>query len=162
VPAVMATMALKDRPGRAVVGEQRLAKGDAGAIEYFVRGKGRAVILLASYARGASDFNELTQILNQAGYRTLALQSRGIGNSDLAGFKLDYHDLAADVAVVIRQEGIQQPVLLIGHAYGNRIARSFAADYPEHVVLNGSMPSERTHKNCEFFLIGKFSYFFRG
>ena len=49
-------------------------------------------------------------------------------------FALDYHDLAADVAAVIRQEGIQQPVLLIGHAYGNRIARSFAADYPEHVA----------------------------
>ena len=83
VVMVVIILALQDRPGRPVLGESRLAQGSAGKVEYFGSGQGNAVVLLASYARGASDFNELAASLNSAGYRTLAVNSRGIGNSAL-------------------------------------------------------------------------------
>jgi pimeloyl-ACP methyl ester carboxylesterase len=42
------------------------------------------------------------------------------------------HDYAADVALVIRSES-RRPVLVVGHAFGNAVARTVAADYPELV-----------------------------
>src|SRR3546814_10849026 len=63
---------------------------------------------------------------------------------------VSFHDFAADVAAVIRAEG-GAPAILAGHAYGNWIARTVAADFPElarGVVLVAagakSMPRELT------------------
>jgi pimeloyl-ACP methyl ester carboxylesterase len=44
-----------------------------------------------------------------------------------------YHDFAADVAGVIEQLAGDRPVHLLGHAFGNRIARTPANDRPELV-----------------------------
>ncbi len=130
---VMASLALRDHTGRPARGESHVAAGRAGEIEYFDSGQGAAVVLLASYARGASDFNELTASLNAAGYRTLAINSRGIGNSALGTMGVTYYDLAGDVAAVLDSTGITEPAFLVGHAYGNRIARAFATTYSERV-----------------------------
>src|SRR5450755_4995076 len=45
---------------------------------------------------------------------------------------LTLHDLARDIAAVIRHEG-GQPAVIVGHAYGSWVARMTAADYPELV-----------------------------
>jgi pimeloyl-ACP methyl ester carboxylesterase len=45
---------------------------------------------------------------------------------------LTLHDYAADVAGVIRELDLA-PALVLGHAYGNRIARTVAADSPDLV-----------------------------
>jgi pimeloyl-ACP methyl ester carboxylesterase len=118
-------------PARAPNGEPKLVEGDAGAIEYFALGAGPPVVLLASYARAASDFNELADALTAGGYRTLAINARGIGRSDLGPPTAGYHDFARDVLAVLDAERIAAPALVIGHAYGNRVARTFAADHPE-------------------------------
>ncbi len=133
VLAVVAGLALKDRPGREAVGVSRIASGADGDVEYFDSGEGRVVVMLASYARGASDFNELASSLNFAGYRTLAVNARGIGNSTLGAMGAGYNDLAADVAVVLDHAQVTEPAFLVGHAFGNRIARAFAGTHPDRV-----------------------------
>lgn len=55
------------------------------------------------------------------------------GGLPLSSDTKSYHDLADDIAAVLKAEKISQPVKLIGHAFGNRIARTFAADYPQQV-----------------------------
>ena len=47
--------------------------------------------------------------------------------------KNDYSHLATDVVAVLDQEGIKEPVYLVGHAFGNRIARAFASRHAERV-----------------------------
>ncbi|MFX7739792.1 alpha/beta fold hydrolase, partial [Acinetobacter baumannii] len=42
------------------------------------------------------------------------------------------HDLAGDVAAVIRALG-QGPAVVVGHAYGNWVARMTAVDHPDLV-----------------------------
>lgn len=128
-----AALHLTDRPGRAALGARRVTEGASGVVEYFASGDGVPVVLLASYARPAADFNELVGRLVPAGYRTLAVSSRGIGASSLGPLDASYHDLAEDVARVLGAEGIDAPALIVGHAFGNRIARTFAADYPDRV-----------------------------
>lgn len=128
-------VALKDTPARAAVGERRIVIADSLEIHYFSSGpvEGTPLLLLPSYARSVSDFNELVEVLNNAGYRTIGLQPRGIDGSQLASLDLNYHDYAMDLLQVLQAEAISDPLVLIGHAYGNRVARTFASDYPQLV-----------------------------
>ncbi len=126
-------LALHDRPARQAVGEGRITQGAAGAIEYFASGNGPSVLLLPSFARAASDFNELVAALNQAGYRTLAVQPRGVGGSALGRYGATLHDFAHDVVSVLKAESVAVPMTIVGHAFGNRVARAVAENFPDRV-----------------------------
>jgi len=125
------SLALRDTPGRPVIGERHSINTGDIDLSYFVRGTGRPVVLLPSFGRSASDFNELVEQLNQQGFRTLALEPRGVNGSAWSGFEITLHTYADDVASVLAAEEIREPVFLIGHAFGNRVARTFATDYPQ-------------------------------
>jgi pimeloyl-ACP methyl ester carboxylesterase len=108
-----------------------IAHGDV-RIEILAQGQGNLVVLLPSLGRGASDFDAVAERIADAGYRVLRPQPRGIGGSrgPLAG--IDLHDCAADVAAVIAQDN-NGPAFVVGHAFGNRVARMLATDRPELV-----------------------------
>lgn len=128
-----AGFALRDQTGRDVVGNSRFADVD-GVLrtEYFEAGpaEGATVVLLPSFGRGAADFNELVAALNGAGFRTLAVQFRGVGHSQLGLKPADLFDYAEDVRQVLDHAGVVAPASFVGHAFGNRIARSFATRHP--------------------------------
>ncbi len=128
------SLALRDAPSRPAVGEGHLVDVGSRQIEYFTGGpaQGKPVVLLASYARSVADFNELLPTLHDAGYRSIAIQARGIEGSSLVGLRPSLFDYAADVRAVLDAEHISGPVTLIGHAFGNRIARAFASRYSQH------------------------------
>jgi pimeloyl-ACP methyl ester carboxylesterase len=108
-----------------------IARGDV-RIEVLAQGEGNVIVLLPSLGRGAGDFDAMAERLAGAGYRVLRPQPRGIGGSrgPLAG--IDLHDCAADVAAVIAQDN-NGPAFVVGHAFGNRVARMLATDRPELV-----------------------------
>jgi pimeloyl-ACP methyl ester carboxylesterase len=109
------------------------ASGEAVTIEVLVRGSGPLVVLLPSLGRSAADFDDLTRRLARRGYRTAAVNPRGIGASR-GPRTATLADPARDVAEVIRAlAGDAGPVVLIGHAYGNRLARGVATWHPELV-----------------------------
>lgn len=130
--AILYPMALRDNPARAATGEARQTSSGDATIEYRAHGPttGTAVLLFPSFARSAADFNELVLDLSQAGFRTLAVQPRGVEGSTLPSGDFTYHTYAGDMAAVLDAEGVTQPAFVLGHAFGNRIARTFAADYP--------------------------------
>ena len=114
-----------DSVARPCAGEGRSIVRDGRRIGYWVRGTGPAIVLLSNLGREASDFNELTDTLS-VGHRTIAVDPPGIGESDLPAGPVSLFDLAEDVAAVIRAERAG-PAVLIGHAFGNRLARATAA-----------------------------------
>jgi pimeloyl-ACP methyl ester carboxylesterase len=59
-------------------------------------------------------------------------QPRGIGKSSGTLHGLTLHDLASDVAAVIAHANAG-PAVLVGHAFGNWVARMAAADHPRRV-----------------------------
>jgi pimeloyl-ACP methyl ester carboxylesterase len=109
-----------------------IAHGDDVRIEVWAQGQGPLVVLLPSLGRGAADFNPIAARLAAAGYRVLRPQPRGIGDSTGPPAEIDLHDCAADIAVVIAHEG-NGPAFVVGHAFGNRVARMLATDRPELV-----------------------------
>lgn len=101
-------------------------------IEVLARGSGAPVVMIPSLGRPAEDFDDLAQRLAQAGYRALCPQPRGLGASRGPLHGITLHDYARDVAAVIDAGG-ERPAVVAGHAFGNFVARTTAADYPQKV-----------------------------
>ena len=105
---------------------------DGAELEVLLEGEGPTLVLLPSLGRGARDFDDLSFRLAKAGYRVVRPQPRGIGGSRGALEGLTMQILADDVAAVIRELG-GSPVVVAGHAFGNRVARMLATLHPELV-----------------------------
>jgi len=122
---------------RPAVGRSTLVRHGGIAVQYYDRGAGETVVLLPSLGRPASDFNELGDLLVRSGFRVTAMELRGMGEStaENPSGKLTLHDYAGDVASAIRKMDNLRggKVHLVGHAYGNRVARTLASDHPELV-----------------------------
>src|SRR6266568_4688396 len=101
-------------------------------IEVLAQGRGPRVVLLPSLGRGASDFDPIAARLARSGYRVLRPQPRGIGESRGPMTGIDLHDYAADVAAVIAHD-VGGAAFVVGHAFGNRVARMLATDRPDLV-----------------------------
>ena len=110
-----------------------LAAGDA-QLDVRDLGTGPLLVLLPGLGRPSSDLDLFAARLVEAGYRVVLPQPRGIGASTGSLEHLTLHDLARDIAAVIEAVG-GEPAVVIGHAFGNRIARCLAADRPDLVRL---------------------------
>jgi pimeloyl-ACP methyl ester carboxylesterase len=112
---------------------QQIIEADGLAFEIDLQGhSGPLVILVPGIGRGAADFLGLSTALARVGYRAAAMNPRGAGQSRGPLQGLTLHDLAADLGRII--EALQgAPAGIVGHAFGNRVARCLAADRPELV-----------------------------
>lgn len=101
------------------------------------------VVLLPSLGRAATDFDRLADDLRAAGYGVIAVDLPGVGAAASLPVGEDLHQIATDVVARIAAaqtaagasgptpaDGSTPPFDLLGHAYGNRIARCIAADHP--------------------------------
>ncbi len=101
-------------------------------VEVIAEGKGPLLVLLPSAARGADDFDEVAPMLADKGFRVIRPEPRGSGRTTGPYAGISLHDVANDVAAVIRQEN-NGPAILVGHAAGSFVARVLAVDHPELV-----------------------------
>ena len=102
-----------------------------GQIDVITEGAGPLIVLLPSRGRDSEDYDEVAQGIAKAGFRVLRPQPRGIGQSIAPMRDITLHDFARDIAAVIRHYG--GPAVIVGHAYGNWVARMTAVDHPQLV-----------------------------
>jgi pimeloyl-ACP methyl ester carboxylesterase len=114
-------------------------------IEVIVEGEGPLLILLPSSSRDSEDFDAIAASFAAAGLRVLRPQPRGMGASVGPMEHLTLHDFAADVAAVITAED-SGPAVVLGHAFGQWIARSLAADRPD--LVRGVVLAAAAAKNA--------------
>ena len=100
------------------------------SIEVLIDGNGPLVVMIASLGRPAEDFDDLAARVAAAGFTAARPQPRGIGGSRGPMQCVSLADLAADVALVIEALG-GEPAVVIGHAFGQRVARMLATTKPE-------------------------------
>src|ERR1700745_1380160 len=105
--------------------------GDA-TLECTLCGSGAPVVLLANAGCSTGYFDHLARALVTGGFQTISINMRGVGGSRGSLDNATLHDLAADVAGVIEALDCG-PAHLVGHAFGNRIARCLAVDRPSLV-----------------------------
>lgn len=108
---------------------REIVRAGPGTIQVTIRAKGEPIVFIPSRGRGVEDFDALSNHLAQAGYQVILAQPRGIGGSTGPLKEITYHDLASDVAAVIESLA-GRPATVIGHDFGNRVARTLASDYP--------------------------------
>jgi pimeloyl-ACP methyl ester carboxylesterase len=101
-------------------------------IQYFSQGQGKPIVLLPFGGLTVGYMTNLSQRLADAGYRVIRINFRGSGRSTGSGEGITLHTLAQDVAGVVEALNLG-PVNVGGHAFGNRVARTLAADRPEIV-----------------------------
>ncbi len=105
------------------------------------------IVLLTGNGRSAFRFLPFLPRLAEAGFRAIALNPRGVDGSEGPLNSLTMHDLADDVARVVEQIAVG-PVHVLGHGFGNRVARCLATDRPELVrsvillAAGGQVPGE--------------------
>jgi pimeloyl-ACP methyl ester carboxylesterase len=110
-----------------------VTRGQGVRLETYVDGAGPTFVVIPSYGRGSrTDFDDLTASLAGAGWQVLRPQPRGVAGSVGPMTGLTLHDLAADVAASLQAHG-EPPAVVLGHAYGNMLARLLATDHP-HLV----------------------------
>src|SRR3954452_4794332 len=102
------------------------------AIDLIAEGKGPLIVLLPSRGRDSEDYDEVAAGLATAGFRVLRPQPRGMHASKRPLRDITLHDLARNVATVIERENAG-PAVIVGHAYGNWVARMTAVDHPRLV-----------------------------
>ena len=104
-----------------------------GGIEVREWGFGDPIVMIPSLGRTAKDFDVLASRLSTDGYQVICPEPRSIGSSNQRLSELSMQDMAQDIADVITERVGGKKTTLVGHAFGNRIARMTATEHPEMV-----------------------------
>ena len=105
-------------------------------------GDGRPVVLIHGWPLSGLSWSEQTSALKEAGYRVLAYDRRGFGESD-PGDKYDYDSLADDLDNVLTELDLSD-VTLVGFSMGGgevaRYASRHGEDRLHSVVFAAAIP----------------------
>ena len=125
-------MMVQPLPGskaRDTIGQRYEAMIGDGMAVWYELGDGPGVIMLASAGREASDFNELAARVAEAGHRVYLVQPPEIDGAKASRDAPDLFSLAEDLSPVL--DRAESPVVFVGHAFGNRVARAAGTLYPD-------------------------------
>ena len=112
---------------------RKLIRAGDVSLDVIVEGDGPPIVLLPSRGRDSDDYDDVAAGIARAGFRVLRPQPRGVARSTGPMEGITLHDLAKDVALVIEREGGGAPAVVVGHAFGNWVARMTAVDHPRLV-----------------------------
>ena len=115
-----------------------------------IQGEGPTVLLLHGFPESWYAWRHQLPALAEAGYRAVAVDMRGYGETDMPPDVSDYHvdRLCEDVDNLITALS-DQPVHLVAHDWGGAVAWMFAAQYPDRLkslaILNAPHPRAFHH-----------------
>ncbi|WP_326569206.1 alpha/beta hydrolase [Amycolatopsis rhabdoformis] len=98
-------------------------------LHYVAGGAGEPLVLLPGWPRTWYQFREVLPLLARR-YRVIAVDLRGMGESDKPSGGYDKKTMARDVFELVRSLGYDE-VFVAGEDIGSMVAYSFAANHPE-------------------------------
>jgi len=115
---------------------------DGTALYFKNWGKGRPVVLIHGWPLTGDTFDAAGIALAEAGYHVIIPDRRGFGRSGKPWDGNDYDSYADDIAAILDQAGIREPVALVGFSMGGGEVARFQSRHPGRVwaaVLIGSV-----------------------
>ena len=115
-------------------------------LHYVTAGEGeKTILLIHGFPQTWWEWREVIEPLVAAGYRVVAPDYRGAGNSWRPAGGYDKRTVARDLRVLLREHlGIATPVTLVGHDIGLMVAYAYAQAYrdevAELVVVDAPLP----------------------
>ena len=111
-------------------GEQRMVTTPDGAqISTVTLGAGPTIVLVHGLTSSRHDWGPMAPALVDAGYRLIAVEQRGHGDSTVGTAGFGSSQLGADLAFVFAELDIRAAAL-IGHSMGGMASMAFAVDHP--------------------------------
>ncbi|MFM0046021.1 alpha/beta fold hydrolase [Paraburkholderia sediminicola] len=114
---------------------------------HFVEGgHGAPILLLPGWPQSWYAWRYVMPMLTRAGRRVIAIDPRGMGDSDRPAFGYDMGTIAADVHGLVEALGLcsDGPIDVVGHDIGTWIGYAYAAEWPEDVkrlvVFDAALP----------------------
>ena len=94
-----------------------------------------SIILIHGLAASLSDWNDLIPDLNQAGYKSFALDLPGHGNSSSSGDKNQFTSeyVFQSFCDWVDMLALQPPLILVGHSLGGYLAIRYCLLHPERI-----------------------------
>ena len=114
-----------------------------------------AVVLLHGLGATVESWQLQIPALTGAGYRVVALDQRGFGQSTYPGGGMTIADMAGDVAALLRHLNIPAADM-VGISMGGTVAQQFALDYPQ---MTAKLVLVNTFAKMRAEGIGQFFYF---
>lgn len=117
----------------------RYAVGDI-ELAVYEKGEGRPVVLAHGFPELAYSWRHQLSALAAAGYRAIAYDMRGIGESDVPVGIEHYgiEHLVADLVGLVDAMGLESPIP-IGHDWGSIVVQSAAVLHPERFSAAGTL-----------------------
>jgi 3-oxoadipate enol-lactonase len=109
-------------------------------IAYARKGAGRPLVLVHGYPLDHTIWDEIIPALEND-FDLIAPDLRGFGNSDVVESQYKISDMAADIASLLDQLGVEKAVTA-GHSMGGYVSLAFARAYPERVLGLGLIASQ--------------------
>ena len=93
-------------------------------------GQGRPVVLLHGWPLTGDTFDDAAIALAEQGCRSIIPDRRGFGRSDQPWTGYDYDTFSDDIAAILDDAGIAEPVALVGFSMGGGEVARFQTKYP--------------------------------
>jgi pimeloyl-ACP methyl ester carboxylesterase len=110
--------------------DRRLDAFDGGSIYLVENGQGSPIVLSHGVTNSIRSWYYQLESLPRAGFRTIAYDHRGHGQSSLGRLGHSVENLAHDMRVVVESLDLRDAVL-VGHSMGGVAVQAFVTQYPE-------------------------------
>lgn len=139
-PSCLTSELLKKLPGF----ESNTTNVNGINIHYVSGGHGQPLILIPGYPQTWWAYHQIMPVLAEK-YKVIAVDMRGMGDSDKPASGYDKKSMAADLFELIKKLNLDQ-VNIAGHDIGAHVAYSFAANFPDVIskliILDTPHPDE--------------------
>ena len=104
-------------------------------LAYVDRGAGTSLLLVHGFPLDHSMWNaQIDTLADRAGCRVIAPDLRGFGQSEAGGGVVTMEDMADDLAALLDELGIGEPVVLCGLSMGGYVAFQFALKHAQRLA----------------------------
>jgi non-heme chloroperoxidase len=110
--------------------EKTLTRSDGTKIWTIAKGQGPTVVFAHGYGVHSDEWNVIWDMLQGAGYRTIAFDLRGHGKSSIGSGGLTSQQMADDLCTVLQAYDVRDAVL-VGHSTGGFLSLLFMATQPQ-------------------------------
>ena len=123
-------------------------------LHYVEMGSGpRTMVLLHGYPETWRQWRHVMPLFAEAGFRVIAVDYRGAGQSSKPNGGYDKRTMAGDIQHLLTAHlGVNEPCVMVGHDIGMTIAFAFAGLYPNAlerlVLVDAVVPGTATYRNA--------------
>ena len=122
-------------------------------IHYVEAGEGdRTVVLIHGFPQTWWEWRFIIPDLAKAGFRVIAVDYRGAGDSWRPATGYDKRSMASDINVLLKKHlQIEKPVIMVGHDIGLMVAYAYAQEYRDSlshlIAVDAPLPGTKAFDN---------------